>query len=302
MPAKVSVLGSFKMNYLRRTGKLSAIVSVMVILSAGLIGQDKKLSAEEIIQKHLASVGTAERRDEVKNHFAVGTSAFASKFPAKQTAGKALIVSQGGDLLFLASFASQEYPFEKIGFFRKDISLPHVTAGTRSPLGAFLADHPTMLRHGIFGGSLSRSWPFYSGNKLEGRIESSGTKKIDGKKVYGVDYFPSTNSSEFSVKLYFDAETFGHVRSEYRHVIAPQQDPFGTLGRQTGLKQTVIETFSDFKTVEGMTLPHTYKISYLTDSNSGVYEYDWGINISTFYFNQKLEPDFFTFEAKSAAK
>ena len=48
-----------------------------------------------------------------------------------------------------------------------------------------------------------------------------------------------------------------------------------------------------------MTLPHSSKISYMTDSNSGLYEYDWAFTINNYYFNRKLKPEFFTFDTKT---
>ncbi len=272
-------------------------IAAFAVLAGGASGQEKKLTAAEIIQKHLDSIGTAETRSAMKNYFAVGGSSFASKMPAKSTQGKALIVSQDTNIFMIASFMSQEYPFEKIGYFNEKLSLPHVTAGARSPLGAFIADHESMLSTGVFTGSMSAAWPFLEGRKLKAKIDDAGTRKVDGKKAYVIDFFPNaTISSEFTIKLFFDAEKFHHLRTEYRHVITPDQDKFGQLGRQAGVKLVVIEKFSDHKTVEGMTLPHSYAINYLTDSNSGTFEYDWGFTITNYYFNQKLEPGFFSFD------
>ena len=286
---------------MKRSGYRStarAVLAICLSVSAvGVPGQD--LKAADIIKKHLEAIGPAQTRSGFRNRFVVGKSAFASKLPDRKTAGKALIVSQGADLMFAASFLSQEYPFEKIGYFNDRPSLPFVTAGARSPLGAFIADHETMLSHGLFTGSISSSWPFHENAKPRGRVDTSGTKKVNGRKAYVIDYYPtSAGSAEYTIKLFFDAETFHHLRTEYRHVIAPQQDPFGTLGRQTGVRISLTEDFSEFKLTGGLTLPHFYRISYVTDSNSGVYEYEWGITVTDYFFNQNLEPGFFTFETK----
>jgi hypothetical protein len=282
----------------------AAFAALVVALAAAAVpAKAQSLKAPEIIKRHLDSIGPAQLRASLKNHLVVGRSSFGSKFPERKTTGKALIVSQGTDLMFTTSFMSQEYPYEKIGYFNEKISLPFVTAGARSPLGAFIADHETMMSNGLFTGVISTAWPFAEGRKLKGRMEAGGIKKIDGRRAYVIDYFPSSAaSSEYTIKLYFDAETFQHIRTEYRHVIAPQQDPFGVLGRQTGVKLGVTENFSDFKAVDGLTFPHAYKINYITDSNSGTYEYEWGVTITDYYFNQKLEPTFFSFDSQTAEK
>lgn len=269
------------------------VAAFLLLSAAGASAQD--LKPADIIKRHLDAMGTAETRSAMKNHIATGISSFASKLPNKKTAGKVVIASQDRDLMVIASFASEEYPFEKIGYFNGSASLPHVTAGARSPLGAFIADHPTMLSSGLFGGSISVGWAFRD-EAFKGRLSGGGTKKVDGRKAYVIDYFPPTNSSEYTIKLFFDAETFHHVRTEYKHQIAAKPADFGKESRQTWVNLTVTEKFADHKPVDGMTLPHTYKISYLTDSNNGLYEYDWGFTITNYYFNKTLKPDFFTFD------
>ena len=259
----------------------------------------QNLKPEEILAKHIEAIGAKERIDSVKNRLAVGLSEFESKLPSRKADGKAVIASESGNLMFLASFRSQEYPFEKIGFFSNKINLPWVTSGTRSPLGAFIADHEKILSSGLFTGTISSRWPLLDPQNKKGRVQSGGTKKVDGRKVYVLDYFPKGGgSTEFTIKVFFDSETFRHVRTEYRRQISSKQDTFGQLGRQADVKLTMTEEFGDYKTVDGLTLPYSYRINYLTNSNSGVYEYIWGINITQYHFNQKLDSNFFTFDTK----
>jgi len=256
------------------------------------------LKAEEVIAKHLDSIGTKEKRDAVKNRIAVGTSQFESKLPSRKTAGKAVIVSDAKNLFFVSSFSSREYPFEKIGLFDGKISLPFVTAGTRSPLGAFVADHNKILSEGLFIGAVSSMWSLSNTSLEREKFGSAGTKKINNRKTYALSYYPGGGSTEFTVKLYYDAETFQHVRTEYRHTITGKEATFGVLGQQPGVKISLTETFGDFKNADGLTLPHSYQIQYQTDSNSGTYEYNWGITISKYLYNQNLAADFFTFDEK----
>lgn len=253
---------------------------------------------EEIIAKHLDSIGTKEKREAVRNRIAAGVSRFASKLPDRKTVGKAVIVSDANNLFFVSSFSSQEYPFEKIGYFDGKVSLPFVTAGAKSPLGAFIADHNKILSSGLFAGTISSMWSFSSPSIKKEKLDSAGTKKIDGRKTYALNYYPNGGSTEFTVKLFFDAETFRHVRTEYSHTIAGRQADFGVLGQQSGVKITLTETFGDFKSTDELTLPHTYQIQYLTDSNSGTYEYNWSFTIQKYLFNQNLAADFFTFDEK----
>ena len=257
----------------------------------------QKMSVEELIAKHLDSIGKKEKRDAVKNRLAAGKSDFESKLPSRKAVGKAVVISDANNLFYLSSFNSQEYPFEKIGFFANKISLPYVTAGTRSPLGAFINDHSKILSDGIFAGSISSSWGLLNWQNRKVKLDYAGTKKIDGRKMQVLDYFAG-GSPLFTVKLFFDAETFQHVRTEYRDSITPKENAFGTLGNTSGVVISLTEDFGDFKDANGLTLPHSYKAKYTTSSSSGTYEYSWGITISQYLFNQNLAPDFFTFDEK----
>jgi hypothetical protein len=280
--------------------KLNKLLAFALLFALSVVAaKADDLKIEDIISKHLDSIGTKEKRDEVKTQMAMGMSEFESKFPTRKTNGKAIIVSDAKNLFFVTSFASREYPFEKIGFFADSVSLPYISAGTRSPLGAFINDHKTMLSEGLFTGTISSTWSLLNPQSGRGKLDSAGTKKIDGRKAYVLNYYPKVSSStEFSVRLYFDAQTFHHLRSEYRHTIAAKTATFGVLGEQTGVEITLIEDFGDFKNENGLTLPHTYKIKYSTMSNSGTYEYNWGVTISQYIANQKLAADFFSFDEK----
>jgi hypothetical protein len=280
--------------------KIYSLFAIALLFVSSVAAQKSDdLKVEDIISKHLDSIGTKEKRNEVKTQMAMGMSEFESKLPSRKATGKAVIVSDAKNLMFITSLASREYPFEKIGFFAGNVSLPYITAGTRSPLGAFVNDHKTMLTEGLFTGTISSMWNPANPQFGKGKFDSAGTKKIDGRKAYALNYYPNVSSTtEYSMRLYFDTETFQHLRSEYRHTIAAKTAKFGVLGEQSGVEILLIESFGDFKNVDGLTLPHTYKIKYSTASNSGTYEYNWGVTISQYIFNQKLADDFFSFEDK----
>lgn len=275
------------------------LAGLFVLTGTSIAVQSQDLRAEDVIAKNLAAIGSKEARDAIKNQLAVGASEFKAKLPATTGGGKAIVVSNLDNFYFLVSLNSKEYPFEKIGYFDGKMSLPFVTAGTRSPLGAFVADHEKILSDGLFNGSMSARWGMLDKDKRKGKVMYGGVKKIDGRKVHTIEYYPADGgSAEFQIRLYFDAETYNHVRSDYFHEIASKQDTFGTLGRQAGAKLSLTEDFSDFKLAGGLNLPHSYKAVFSTSSNSGLFEYTWGLRISQYLFNQNLAADFFTFDVK----
>jgi hypothetical protein len=285
------------MPFVKKNIKTVLVVFLLKLCAISIEAQE--LKAEEAVSKHLDSIGTKQQRAEIKNRLVVGTSEFESKLPSRKTAGKVIFVSEANNLFFVSSFNSRDYPFEKIGFFKGKVNLPFITPGTRSPLGAFIADHHKILSDGLLTGSISGTWTLLNLQEQKGVFKSAGTKKIDGRETYALNYFPQgVGSSEFTVKLFFDSQTFRHVRTEYRRTIAPKQAIFGVLGQEGGVKISLSEDFGDFKNTGGLTLPHSYKIHYETDSTSGTYEYDWGFKVTQYLFNQKLDPNFFSFDEK----
>lgn len=281
--------------------KLFRSFSICLLLLAGstLAVQAQDSKAEDVIAKNLAAIGSKEARAAVKNQLAVGASEFKAKLPATTGGGKAIVVSNLDNFYFLISLNSKEYPFEKIGYFDGKMSLPFVTAGTRSPLGAFVAEHEKILSDGLFNGSISARWGMLDKEKRKGKLMYGGVKKIDGRQAHMLEYYPADGgSAEFLIRLYFDAENYNHIRSDYRHEVAAKQDTFGTLGRQAGARLVLTEDFSDFKAVGGLNLPHSYKAVFSTSSNSGLFEYSWGLRITQYLFNQNLAADFFTFDVK----
>ncbi|MGB2750784.1 MAG: hypothetical protein WBC19_01900 [Pyrinomonadaceae bacterium] len=280
--------------------KLRSLVffSIVTFVFAG-IAQAQELKLDEVIEKHVNAIGKQEARGLIKNRLITGVNEFNSKLPVVTGGGKAIVVSDKDNFFFLLSLNSKEYPYEKIGYFKDKVSLPFVTAGARSPLGAFLADHSKLLDSGLFMGSMTARWILLDPTRYGGRMVLGGTRKIDGRKAYVIEFYPADGaSSEFTLRLFIDAESFNHIRSEYRHDISPRQDTFGQLGRQAGAKLELIEDYSDFRTVEGITAPYSYKCKFGSSSQSGTFEYSWSIKVAGYFYNQNLAADFYTFDAK----
>ena len=253
------------------------------------------LKLDEIIAKHLESIGPAVARDKVLNRMIVGTSQFESKLPNRKTGGKFIIVSEASNLFFVSSFNSENYPFEKIGYFRGKINIPFVVVGTRSPLGVFINDHNRSLSEGLFTGSMSGMWNLANPTLRKGQISAAPTKKIDGRKAYVLNYYEAGSSASFTTRIFIDAETFRHVKTEYRDVISPKEAKFGTLGQESGIETVLTESFGDFKNAGGLNLPHQYKVYYMTASNNGVYEYTWDFMVQQYQFNRRYAEDFYNF-------
>ena len=56
----------------------------------------------------------------------------------------------------------------------------------------------------------------------------------------------------------------------------------------------MVEEFSNFKSEEGLSLPHTYKIKLTVDAQSGTFSGEWIINLTQFTFNERIDPHSFS--------
>lgn len=266
----------------------------LLLLNLGLAVSGQSLTADEIITRHLNSIGTASRRQSLKNIFVTGLSGFDAKIPVVQGRGKAVVVSDAENLYFLMSLNSHEYPFEKIGVFGNKVSIPFGTAGQRSLLGKFMAEHSIVLTSSLFCGSMSLRWI----SKIPDlRLKSSGKKKIDGHLAYGVDVVsPGIGSGDFTIRLYFDTETFRHVRTEYHREVQADTVTFGRQNQTVNATVDLREEFSEFKEADGLTFPYSYKVTLTSNAGTSVYETSWSIMVNGYNLNQNLAPDFFTFD------
>ena len=282
------------MKILSITAKLTFLIAVL----APAIGA-VDLSPQEVVAKHLAAIGKKEKRDELRTLMAMGLSEFESKVPAVKGGGKAIVVSNQDNLFWVIGLNSREYPFEKIGYFGGKVSLPFITAGTRSLIGAFLADHSKIVSDGLFGGAMSLRWNLLDIEKHKTQLSGGGTKKIQGRKLIALEYKASSGgAANFTVKLYFDPDTFNHVLTEYRYEVSPGEGTFGAANQRASAVVSLLEEFSDFKEADGLNLPYNYRVTYRTNSNVGMYENSLGIKVSQYLINQELAADFFTFDAK----
>lgn len=283
-----------------------AIVSFLLLLSIYSpaswqvrAGDKVKLTAEEVVARHLKSIGTPEDLAAVKTRIAAGTSLFTVRSPGSgQNSGLSIVFSEGNKSVIAMTFANPSYPHEKFGFDGENLVISYVKPGLRSTLGDFIFRRTAIFRDGLVGGTLSTAWPLLNWNNDKGKLEYGGTKKIDGRETYVLRYMPR-KGSDLKISLYFDSETFQHVRSEYAQTVSAQMGatPDADKSGQRELHYELEEHFSDFKQVGKLTLPHTYKIKLMMERSNNTYLADWELVFSKFSFNQPLEAGWFDVNA-----
>lgn len=274
---------------------LIKIASVSVImLAAALAGFAQKLKPEEVLAKHLDSIGTTEARSAAKSRIAVGEAS--AKFISTKdqvVVGRVVMASEGTKNFFGLNMNSTLYPGERFSFDGKDANVGYVQQNTRSLLGNFVQSNNMLLKESLLGGALSSSWVMSNMGDNKGKLWFDGLKKIDGKEVYALGY-SRKGSGDITVTMYFDKDTFRHVRTEYKRTssagigLRPEQSSGFSESR---LKVT--EDFADFKAENGLTLPHSYKLVYSISGQNGTTEIEWNFRLSEFAFNQALDPKTF---------
>ncbi|HZI47034.1 MAG TPA: hypothetical protein VFD75_04515 [Pyrinomonadaceae bacterium] len=261
--------------------------------------ETKKLTADEVIASHLASIGTPEARAAFKSLVAQGTVTVNVRIGGSgQGKGGAVMASQGPMSLMGLIFGPQDYSNEKVAFNGQKLTLGDFRPGVRTRFGDFLMTHDVLFREGLLGGTLSTAWPFYDASGPKGKVRYLGTKNVNDRKAYVLSYEPRSGGN-LDVKLYFDAETFHHLRTEYQQeFVAPSVTRPEKAARQKGTRLKLTEDFSDFRREANVTLPHTYKIQLTIDSESDPLLQDWVVTLSQFLFNKTLDAKQFDLTAQ----
>lgn len=269
------------------------LIMTMVFLSgfAHSLPADK-LTTEELVKKHLASIGSVE--DINASHTRVATGSTQAKLRLTNTAvelsGPAQLASDGDKFLLAMIFQSNNYPHEKASFDGENVVIGVLTQGGRTPLGTFLGSQTVLLKHGLIGGVLSSAWPLFNLERRDAKVSYAGMDKINGKPVHKLKYVPR-NSGELNITLYFDANTFQHVRSQYEYVVSARQGTTAesSIGEHNN-RYKLVEDFSDFQPTGKLMLPHTYTIDLTMDLATKTQTLEWTINLQQFSFNETIDP------------
>lgn len=225
-----------------------------------------KLTPDEIVAKHLESIGTADAISAVKTRviMANGSVGSARAYGGAIPKGPAQFASDSNKVLLAMIFNSNEFPYEKAAFDGKDqsVGLPN---GQRTPLSEFLNAKKSILKEGLLGGALSSAWPLLDVKGRKAKLEYGGTDVVDGRPVYKLKYIPR---DELKVTLFFDAETFQHVMTQYQYSVEVSLGASSTDIQSQKDFFSMTERFGDFRKVGALTLPFSYTITVDSQKNS----------------------------------
>ena len=166
--------------------------------------------------------------------------------------------------------------------------------GLRSALGEYLLAYKQVLSEGLLTGAFSRTWAPLLLADRKPKLSGGDIKKINGSEGYVISYSPR-KGSDLTIRLYFDKDTFRHIRTEYSHTISAQMGATSDLSaNQTESHENLTEEFSDFKSENGVTLPRRYKLTLYIERGKTSRQYFYDFNFSALYYNQALDPATFS--------
>ena len=271
------------------------LLAFLFVFAASASGQ--KISVENIVAKHLDSIAGADARAAVKTRVLEGkVQARTTLNSGSLIKGKTVLASDAERTALQMSFDFVDYTGENINFDGKTVNAAFATTDRRSALGSFTYNFSEIVKGGFFGGALLSSWALIDADKKISKSFYEGKEKIGDREVYVLRVVPR-NGSTLNIKMYFDVQSFRHLRTRYH--LSQYRSPLissEVSSRQSETRYLLIEDFSDFKSVNDLTLPTTYKVTYTLDTYENSQEFEWVLNFSRFAFNSALKPQLFAFK------
>lgn len=271
------------------------VLLLLLIASLACFAKDPEFKAEDIVARHLDSIGTAQARGAARSRLAQGTCAMSVIVGGGGTmSGDALLVSLNRKANVTLKFPSTQYPGEQFVVDGNSIVVAQTGPNTRSSLGDFIYRHNEILKEGLLGGTLFTSWSLLDVSVKQPRLKYEGLKRINDRQLHVLSYKPKKSSDELSILLYFEPETFRHVMTAYSYTVAASMSSRQTAERRRPdahadeVRYRLEESFSDFRAVDGLTLPQSWKLRYTVEpAQTSIL--DWNINISRVVHNTIVE-------------
>ncbi len=278
-----------------RAASLCALLAAAAAGAAALVptpaptSAAEKMKPEEVVAKHLDSIAAADKRAASRTRVALGSSAYEVRSGGRgQAAGNVVVASDGNKVLLSALFNTPDYPYERVGFDGSKVTVRHLAPGIRSPLGEFFMSYDEIAKEGLLGGTLSTAWPLLNFAERNPKLEYQGTEKVQGREAHKLRYSPR-KGSDLKIRLFFDAETFRHVRTDYERTVAATMGdrPIASASRIES-RYRLVEDFSDFKDVNGFMLPHAYSIQFSVSGQSASRLLELKFKLTEIGFDQQI--------------
>lgn len=235
---------------------LLGALAVSAIFAAAYAASDKPaaLSAEEIINKHVAAVGGKDALAKFTSRIAIGTVQREGDSPARMA-----IMSEGSNRVS-AMYLFSDLTWQLTNDSGKTIFRPLFKNRSLGPVQIRFEE---MLASGTLFNDISLCNIINNPNGLGTsgvKMEAKGTKKVRGKQAYVVEL---KREHGHPIQLFFDAETFMWVRTDYGEVRLSEQMQQFTNDVTSHSEDEVNDDFYldtwDFRDVDGVKLPFKFE-------------------------------------------
>jgi len=288
-------------------------------------------NADDLVAQHLDSIASPDVRAKLKTRVAQGPVEYKILIGGAGTAqGRVQMASDGKKIIFMMKLSNNVYLGEQFIFNGDKVGVAFSTAQhQRSAFGSFLLAQDAIVREGLLGGTLSTAWPLLDLKDRKAKLSFEGLKKIDGQELYALRYRPK-KSSDLEISLYFDPQTYHHVETVYYLESSTSFADFGPSGavglapgsggqqggansatggtqgsgtaetaraRQFPNRYRLTEKFSDFKAVDGVTLPTHEDIQFSQELQNGR-TILWDFNLTGLEIGNNVPVDPRNFEVK----
>lgn len=273
--------------------KQSTSILLLGLMSISICLWAADMKPEDFVAKHLDSMGSAEVRKGVKSRVIQGSATYrVIQGGHGAIDGKYVFASEGSKSNFLFKINTSSYRGEQFVCDGNKSSVAATWADkTHSEFGEFVLAENILLKDNLLGGVWSSGWPILDIDARKPKLHFEGTKKIDGKDLLALRYQPK-KSTDLEIKMYFDPQTFHHVMTLYS-VEVGQSIVGGELAQAEKQRKrySLEERFSDFQTVDGLTLPTHYKLRYNIETEAGETKIiEWEVQAQGISNNMSVDP------------
>jgi hypothetical protein len=268
------------------------LVLVFLLTNASVLLRAAELTPSELVARHLNSLGSPEARSFAKSRVVQAPATYRILVGGHGAIdGKFVFASRGPESNFLFKINASAYRGEQFICDGNKISVAGTyNDKTRSEFGDFVLPQSVLLRDSLLGGVWSTNWPLLDVEGHKAHLHFEGSKKIDGRTLLALRYLPG-KSTDLDIMMYFDPETYQHVMTIYR--MEPSTSIVGGETAQAGKssrRYQLEESFSDFHTADGLTLPTHYDLRYTLEGESGFTKtVEWEVTSASISNNMPID-------------
>ncbi len=277
-------------------------VLALAFLPVYLHARDKKLKPEELIERHLQSLGSPEALAAIKTRNAQGRGQLSYVTGGTGSLiGPVTFLSDQDKFRLSVRFDYPQFPGMVVSFDGKKHHVPKLNTDNRLGLGEFLYRFNIIIKEGLLGGALSTAWPLLHLEERRPKLKSHGVKKVGEERLFRLEYRPRKSGGGLKINLYFDPETLRHVLTIYQVVnrFGMRASASASLGGQESIiRLTLVERFGAFRKVDGVEVPTSWNLRYTEQRQEGeipavVTTTEWALSFLAFTHNQPMDPSSF---------